>query len=440
MAITAAHDLEIRQYDVANAFVNAPIRGEVYCYSPRCFEKGKDGKRVELKLQKALYGFKFSTLYWYDEVASFLLDHGFYQIPEVNCMVTNQHITLIFYVDDIMIIFDQSESIHADQLDQSLSKAFEVRQVTNTCSFLGIRIVRHRNVRKLWLCQDSYIESLASTYNIINLEAPKTPLTQNLLLPFQGTATLTQIKGYQQKVGKVNFAAVTTRPDIARAVSILSRFLTDPGPQHLEAIDHLLQYLVSTPYLAICYGGKYYRQKSSSTKRAFMTFSDASYGDDPETRHSSCGFALLLYGRIVHYKATKQKTVTTSSTEAELLAVSTLPIEYIWWIRLFKNIGLDLNLDAIISLDNQQTIRLIQKEAPKLVTKLKHVDIYQLWIRQECQAGNIKVEWVPTAEMVADGFTKELSPQQHAKFIKQISMEDIKTLIVDLNNPGTVKN
>lgn len=59
---------------------------------------------------------------------------------------------------------------------------------------------------------------------------------------------------------------------------------------------------------------------------------------------------------------------------------------------------------------------------------MKHVDIHQLWIRQECQAGRIKVERVPTAEMVADGFTKELPPQKHAKFIEQIGMKTLKPL------------
>ncbi|RKF59860.1 Retrovirus-related Pol polyprotein from transposon TNT 1-94, partial [Erysiphe neolycopersici] len=230
-----------------------------------------------------------------------------------------------------MITYENSDSYHADIFDTNLFKAFEVRHITNSCSFLGIRIVRNRNDKKLCLCQDNYIESLASTFNIVTTKSPKTPISQNTLLPFEGTASMAQIKGYQQKVGKVNFAAITTRPDIARAVSIMSRFLVNPGPQHLEAIDHLLHYLISTPHLAICYNGNYFLQNSISTKRAFMTFRVASYGDDPETRHSSCGFALLLYGGIVHYKATKQKTVTTSSTEAELLAVSILAKEYLWW-------------------------------------------------------------------------------------------------------------
>ncbi|KAI0993637.1 hypothetical protein K3495_g14547, partial [Podosphaera aphanis] len=185
MAITAAYDLEIRQYDVINAFVNAPIRGEVYCHSPKGFEKEISGRRAALKLMKALYGFKFSPLYWYDEFLSFLLDHGFYQVPGVNCMVANQYITLIFYVDDIMITFNHSESIQADEFERNLSKTFEVRQVTNTCSFLGIRIVRERPARKLWLCQDSYIESLAKTFNILNFKTPKTPIPQNVLLPYQ---------------------------------------------------------------------------------------------------------------------------------------------------------------------------------------------------------------------------------------------------------------
>ncbi|KAI0997583.1 hypothetical protein K3495_g10605 [Podosphaera aphanis] len=127
-----------------------------------------------------------------------------------------------------------------------------------------------------------------------------------------------------------------------------------------------------------------------------MTSSDASYSDDPERRYSSCGFVLLLNGGIVHYKATKQNTVATSSTEAELLAVSTLAKEYLLWIRLFENIGIDLNYEAVISLDNQRTIRLITKEAPKYGRRRIH---------------------------------KELPPQKHANFIKQIGMEDIKSLI-----------
>ena len=57
--------------------------------------------------------------------------------------------------------------------------------------------------------------------------------------------------------------------------------------------------------------------------------------------------------------------------------------KYIWWIRLFRAIQFDLDEDPVIFCDNMQTIRLLKKEAPKLDTKFKHVDIHQSWLRQE---------------------------------------------------------
>jgi len=58
----------------------------------------------------------------------------------------------------------------------------------------------------------------------------------------------------------------------------------------------------------------------------------------------------------------------------------------------------------------------------KLDTKLKHVDVHQLWLRQEVEAGRIHVNWVPTAQMPADGLTKILPPQKHENFVAQLGL------------------
>jgi hypothetical protein len=101
-----------------------------------------------------------------------------------------------------------------------------------------------------------------------------------------------------------------------------------------------------------------------------------------------------------------------------------------WWNRLSKAINFDLQDEKpTILCDNLQTIRLLTKEAPKLNTKLKHVDIYQNWPRQEVQKGSIQIRWVPTADMIADGFTKELPAQKHSNFIKQLNLVDISGLL-----------
>jgi hypothetical protein len=119
-----------------------------------------------------------------------------------------------------------------------------------------------------------------------------------------------------------------------------------------------------------------------------------------------------------------------SSTEAELLLLSYAAKEMIWWRRFFAAIRFHTGEDEAILCDNQQTIRILQKDALKLVTKLKHVDIHSHWLRQEVQANSIKLEWIPTADMPADGLTKALSVQKHAAFIEQLNLVDISTKLV----------
>jgi len=65
------------------------------------------------------------------------------------------------------------------------------------------------------------------------------------------------------------------------------------------------------------------------------------------------------------------------------------------------------------------------KESPKLVTKLKHIDIKQHWLREKVEGGEIDIKWISTIEQAADGLTKPLSVQKHNAFLKQLSIQDI---------------
>lgn len=72
---------------------------------------------------------------------------------------------------------------------------------------------------------------------------------------------------------------------------------------------------------------------------------------------------------------------------------------------------------------------LIQKERPQLTSKLKHVDIHNFWLRQIHRDGKITVQWVPTTDMPADGFTKPLLAEKHSHFMKQLGLVDISLRI-----------
>lgn len=66
----------------------------------------------------------------------------------------------------------------------------------------------------------------------------------------------------------------------------------------------------------------------------------------------------------------------------------------------------------------------------KLVTKLRHVDIHNHWLRQEVQANRVNVQWVLTASMTADGLTKPLIGQQFKDYRKAIGLVQLPPGIV----------
>ena len=60
----------------------------------------------------------------------------------------------------------------------------------------------------------------------------------------------------------------------------------------------------------------------------------------------------MLFGGLIDWKATLQRSVTRSTTEAELLSLSTAAVEIIWWQRFFKVISFNLEREFTILCDN----------------------------------------------------------------------------------------
>ena len=249
----------------------------------------------------------------------------------------------------------------------------------------------------------------------------ETPLPVEDFSKSTAQASAQDIYLYQQKIGSLNFAAVITRPDIAHATSTLSSFLKNPSPRHMELADRVLIYLAHTKEYAIEIN------PNSNTRKVFNASSDASYGNDPDTRRSTQGYVFTLFGGAIDWKASKQKTVTTSTTEAELLALSLTAKETLWWDRFFEAIGFKPGHQTTIECDNQQTIRILTSDDPRLTTKLRHIDIHHHWLRQEVQASKITIQWTPSAKTLADGFTKPLPIQNHRNFVELLGITNLAT-------------
>ena len=321
---------------------------------------------------------------------------------------------MFFYVDDIVFAYRRSDEHTARGLIAQLKGKYSLTGGGELQWFLGIEVLRDRENRKIWLSQSSYIDKISKLAN----SSPRcdTPMGPGELLPFQGQATSREVTAYQRKVGSLLYAAVITRPDIAFPTSRLARFNVNPGPEHDAAADRALCYLLNTRTLALELGGG----------DDFEVASDASFADNSLDRKSSQAFAMKLFGGLIGWRASKQETVTTSTTEAELLALSQAAKESLYISRLLNELSVRLDDKRIrIQCDNSQTIRLVTAEVAVLQTRLRHVDIHNHWLRQEVLNGTIEVVYTPSTKMMADGLTKALQNNAFKDFIRQIGLVDI---------------
>jgi len=181
------------------------------------------------------------------------------------------------------------------------------------------------------------------------------------LIPYKERASRQVVRTYQRKIGSLLYAAVTTRIDIAFAVPRLARFLTNPGPEHHAAADRVLLYLYRHRGLGLQLGGA----------NDFLVATDASFADNTLDRKSSQAYVMVLFGGVVGWRANKQNTVTTSTTEAELLSLSQGAKEGQFIKRLLDELSLSLDDQQIrIHCNNRQTIRLVTKEIARLLSEL----------------------------------------------------------------------
>jgi hypothetical protein len=191
----------------------------------------------------------------------------------------------------------------------------------------------------------------------------------------------------------------------------------------MQLIDDLLLYLYQHKDYALMFDGL--------CDQGLDVYTDASFGDDPEDRKSSQGWLMTLFGTPVAWRSNKQPIVTGSTTEAEILSFVSATKEAMELLRIFRDMNLVLDHPLKIFCDNKQAIRIITSEYQRLKTALKHVDIPQMWIRQEHKAGRVTASYLPSADMTADGLTKALPAQSHKRFVAAVRLVEIGDILLE---------
>ena len=174
----------------------------------------------------------------------------------MQCLFTSNRLIVFFYVDDIVVLVHPSYLSHHAKFEQELKKEYEIRSLGELRWFLGIRVLRDKPKRRIYLIQDSFIDKVTSKFEInASNRATGAPLVEDYLEASTESQNDQRTRTYQQLVGSLAYISTFTRPNVARAHSVLARHLQNPGQKHLSAAYQVWRYLLRTKHLAISASG-----------------------------------------------------------------------------------------------------------------------------------------------------------------------------------------
>lgn len=267
---------------------------------------------------------------------------------------------------------------------------------------LGLEISRNREAGTLTISQKQLAKSVLNEFEMDGCAPTRAPMID--LLPDidkdEPRNPDTSIP-YLVFIGKVNYLARGTRPDLSFAVSHLASFCSVYQQPQWIACKHLMRYLKGTLDTSITY----YKDPSAQ----IVGYSDADWANDRRDRRSMSGYIFTHAGGPISWNSKKQPLVTRSSTEAEYVALDSALREALWWRSLKTELGIETNTTTIYE-DNQAAIKLSKN--PITHNRSKHIDVKYHAIREAVENGQVELLYLETKNMLADCMTKPLNGSQ----------------------------
>lgn len=403
LVVVALLSLKMRYVDFKTAFLNSKVPDNV-----NIFVKPPPGTDCPpgciWRLNKFLYGLKDAPLQWFRTLIKFLLTHGLKQCSEDPCLLYKRDSALFLLiavvVDDLLIASNSSDAIKA--LVELMQANFRMKDLGAPSFVLGIH-VRRPTPNQIYLNQSLYISNLVKRFGQEHAKTVSTPCIKDhaLVKREDGDDSKPCDKPYRQLVGGLLYATLT-RPDVAVAVSMLSKYLHDPSTAHWNAAIRVLRYLNTTKSLSL----KICPKSGAVMVPVLMAYSDASFDTCRDTSRSRTGYVLLFAGCFFLWASRLQPVVALSSAESEYIALARAASEVIWARRILSDIGFPPRGPTTILVDNKSAIAIANMSQNK--PRTKHIRRRFHWVRELIRDLILVVQHVAGVQNVADFFTKVL--------------------------------
>ena len=419
-AIAAKLDLKLWRIDFVGAYLNSLTKEDIYMKQPEGFvEPGYEDHAA--KLVHTIYGTMQGGHDWFETLSGTFDELGYttsradpcvrIKKEDGNYTITNT------YTDDTNGASNNDEEIKRRK--DEIGKIWDIRDVGETEYFLGMRVQQDLKLGTIRLTQRPYWEHVLNRFSLTHITPRNTPLPVGIVLDTNmspktdSERAAMYDKPYRPLLGSVMWGQLATRPDLAFSVSLLARFQSNPGVEHWNALLHVLGYIKNT----IDYGLTYSRDSELSP----TAFVDADYGGCKDTRRSTSGYVFMMAGGAVTWSSKRQATVALSTVEAEYVAMSRCAQQMVWMHSWLGEAEIEYTLPGLIKGDNRGAIALTKNT--KDHGKVKHIDIRHHYIRELLKSGSITLEQIPSADNLADLFTKPLPRDHHHRFLEALNIK-----------------
>lgn len=316
---------------------------------------------------------------------SALISFELQKSAEDPCVYYNVDGSLIIaiYVDDFL-----------DELKSKLSSTFHMKDLGRARTCVGMTIEYERDV--ISINQSIYAEEVLNRFGMENCKPAASPcdMSQRLTIGSDGSPVNVP---YREAVGSLLFLVQGTRPDLAYAVSNVSRFNDKHDNTHWTGVKRIMRYIKATYNYRIGY-----RRGSGEPINGYV---DADWANERDECRSYSGYVFKMAEGAISWSCKRQTSVAVSSTEAEYVAMAHAAKEAIWLVRFMRQFE---ELKSInIRCDNQSAMVMAGREA--FSPRAKHIDVSHHFIREKVTSGLITLEYVPSANNIADCLTKAVS-------------------------------
>jgi hypothetical protein len=267
--------------------------------------------------------------------------------------------------------------------------------------------------------QSAYALKLVDKIGLTGCNACTAPLEPRLKLSKKSESSLVNATEYRSMVGSLRYL-VNTRPDLAFAVGLVSRFLEEPHEEHWAAVKHIMRYVAGTVDYGLCYRIK----EKGGDQAQLLGFGDSDFAGDVDDRKSTTGVLYCLGDSPITWHSSKQKVVALSTCEAEYVAAGSGACQGVWLARLLKElVGSELRA-PVLKVDNKSAIDLSKN--PVHHDRSKHIEVKFHYIRECVEGGKIVLEQISTRDQLADIMTKPLGRVLFQELRDRVGVVNIK--------------